>query len=674
MRARLEGWATQYPGLCRTVEIGFSVQGRSLLALRVCGQPSALGRLPQVKLIGGIHGNEPVSTDLLMRLLRHLLEGYGQDPGITAVVDATDLWVLPLMNPDGYEATGGRTRENASGVDLNRDFPSVADPVNTGVGRAPETAAVMAWAGEQRFALCASMHSGALCVVYPWGHAHDPDDPAQQNPETELFLFEALTYAAQNTPMWQRDDRYWFHGTRNAADWYVVLGEMGDWNYRWHGCVELTVEVSTIKAPSYPGFAVEDWTLWLDNRDALLALVGSVHAGVQGELVDGAGQGVDAVVGLGVRGRGAFAARDVRAEIHLELAPGWNAVALPLVPDDPAVANLFPGAIGGAWRWGGDAYVPTATLTAWDGVWVYTPDALRCTVRGTLAGDLPRDVGLGWSCTGFDGRAWTAADPALEAFVWDTGVQGWRSVDPGTGEVNPGQGCWVHSASGTVLEPVPDANPPMNTATLPATGFFHRVLRPGLHHLWFDPSTDPRLEHDPSTDVVSTGTGTAVAVTCGLAAIPLQVFGIGTEDGLGVDGLPLTARLAPVLESRQGECELLWQVQGEGDADDWNRLSAPVSRPGPLSFDLTSWQPGLTYRYWFRLTESGLVVAGSGSAATPYVHTVPATRGVAVAVADSAPVTGRGASALLPAHTSPRYWSGAVLDRGLSRAPCPRVP
>ncbi len=74
----------------------------------------------------------------MLRLIDHLLRGYGDDPEITALVDETEIWINPLANPDGtyfggddtvadairyYTTTGG----GDSGVDPNRNFPDLAD-------------------------------------------------------------------------------------------------------------------------------------------------------------------------------------------------------------------------------------------------------------------------------------------------------------------------------------------------------------------------------------------------------------------------------------------------------------------------------------------------------------------------------------------------------------------
>jgi protein MpaA len=81
--------------------IGKSVQRRDITAYRL-GTPG--GRA--VLLIGVIHGNEAKGSEITQ-----LIRTKPIPPGI-------DLWVIDSMNPDGQAAN---TRENANGVDLNRN-------------------------------------------------------------------------------------------------------------------------------------------------------------------------------------------------------------------------------------------------------------------------------------------------------------------------------------------------------------------------------------------------------------------------------------------------------------------------------------------------------------------------------------------------------------------------
>jgi Penicillin-insensitive murein endopeptidase/Succinylglutamate desuccinylase / Aspartoacylase family len=85
----------------RKVVYGRSVEGRPIRALEL-GFPGTR----RVLVVSCIHGNECAGTAVVRRL-------EALPPPLF------DLWVVPVLNPDGRAA---RTRENAGGVDLNRDF------------------------------------------------------------------------------------------------------------------------------------------------------------------------------------------------------------------------------------------------------------------------------------------------------------------------------------------------------------------------------------------------------------------------------------------------------------------------------------------------------------------------------------------------------------------------
>src|SRR5438045_1701377 len=99
------------PVLHASVEpLGESVKGRPL-ELRRFGDPAARSR---VLILGGIHGDEVTSVDLA----RNLIELLTADGSKT---DRRHVAIRAMANPDGYAA---KTRYNASGVDLNRNFPA----------------------------------------------------------------------------------------------------------------------------------------------------------------------------------------------------------------------------------------------------------------------------------------------------------------------------------------------------------------------------------------------------------------------------------------------------------------------------------------------------------------------------------------------------------------------
>jgi N-acetylmuramoyl-L-alanine amidase len=88
----------------RTVEVGRSARGRPIRALRI----GAAGAKLNVLAVGSVHGDEPGGKAVTARLRR------ARPPRGVA------LWIVDDLNPDGSFA---RTRQNANGVDLNRNFP-----------------------------------------------------------------------------------------------------------------------------------------------------------------------------------------------------------------------------------------------------------------------------------------------------------------------------------------------------------------------------------------------------------------------------------------------------------------------------------------------------------------------------------------------------------------------
>jgi hypothetical protein len=86
------------------VVIGHSVLGRRITAYRYGERDSARKAL----VVGNIHGDEPQG----LRVIRAIRK-------MRSRIHGMDLWVIDTVNPDGLRA---RTRQNARGVDLNRNF------------------------------------------------------------------------------------------------------------------------------------------------------------------------------------------------------------------------------------------------------------------------------------------------------------------------------------------------------------------------------------------------------------------------------------------------------------------------------------------------------------------------------------------------------------------------
>lgn len=284
----LQAYATAFPAISRLISVGQSVQGRELWAMCITSNPGAHDDKPEFKYVSTMHGDEQVGAETSLYFIDTLLNGYGTNARVTQLVNSTAIWILPLMNPDGRELG---TRFNAHGVDLNRTFPSYPGEFSGNIydgealraeGREPEVAEVMQWTAQHHFVLSANFHTGSLVVNYPFDDDGKPSGVNSPSPDDTLFKNLALRYATPNSPMYNNNSAPFTHGTVNGALWYVIDGGMQDWNYRYAGCSEVTIELSDIKMPSQSLLP----SLWSDNEESMFAYLEAIHIGVRGLVTD----------------------------------------------------------------------------------------------------------------------------------------------------------------------------------------------------------------------------------------------------------------------------------------------------------------------------------------------------------------------------------------------------
>ena len=316
-------WTTIYPHLCRAYTIGYSVQNRPLQAIRITANPDIPADKPAVRFIATIHGDEPVGTEMCLYFAEWLLTAYGTDARVTRLVDETDCWILPLMNPDGLAL---RTRRNANSIDLNRHFPvypsdfsgpwSPGTVIDTAL-REPETAAVMDWTAAQRFVVSGTFHGGSLVANYPYDYEPGvPSGTPAITPDEDLFQYVALEYARNNPDMYASIQ--FPQGIVNGSAWYSITGSLQDWGYRLYGTLELTLEIGYTKKPAISTIP----TYWARNREAMIRYLETALEGVRGLVRDRVtGDPVEATVWVEGNTQPVFSAAAV-GNYHRVLLPG----------------------------------------------------------------------------------------------------------------------------------------------------------------------------------------------------------------------------------------------------------------------------------------------------------------------------------------------------------------
>ncbi|CAB3409229.1 unnamed protein product [Caenorhabditis bovis] len=324
LEAALDEINNKCPQITSLYEIGKSVEGRPLIVIQFSTTPGIHVPLkPEVKLVGNMHGNEPIGRELLLRFADTLCTGaINNDAEVVQLLNSTSIHILPSMNPDGFElalATEPSKRQwltgrgNANNVDLNRDFPDL-DGVfyelekmkvpkfdhllalfDDTQDRQPETLAVGQWTLSLPFVISANFHEGDLVANYPFDAARDVDASTTEysaSPDDGTFRWLASTYAKNHAHMAKNDhapcdgtsqDAFARQGgITNGAKWYSVAGGMQDFNYLATNAMEITLELSCEKMP--PGSQLPQF--WDDNKKAIFEYVWKAHSGVKGMIVD----------------------------------------------------------------------------------------------------------------------------------------------------------------------------------------------------------------------------------------------------------------------------------------------------------------------------------------------------------------------------------------------------
>ena len=256
--------ADEYAEIARVELLGTSVQGKNITGIVISDNVDTEEDEPEVRILGTIHGNECLASEISMRFLELLVEGYGSNEWAGWYVDTAETWIIPLANPDGYSSKPA-SRRNANNVDLNRNFgfqwtKSVFDGSGGAPFSQPETQVLWANGLDNTFTMGFSYHTVANYVNAVWNFT--PVYP-RDAPEIESIGMDYKGTSSYNFA-------FGWH-------WYPIYGDITDWAYGTFGTLDYTIEAQS-------DTDVEGQ--WETHRDGLVAALSWIDRGIRGIVQD----------------------------------------------------------------------------------------------------------------------------------------------------------------------------------------------------------------------------------------------------------------------------------------------------------------------------------------------------------------------------------------------------
>ncbi len=250
--------ALEDSGVAQTHIIGGTHEGRDIWAVKISDNPSDDENEPGAIFLGCHHAREWISVEVPLYIAQYLANNYDGDAEVKHLVDNCEIWIVPVVNPDGYEysRTGDRMwrknrRDNGDGtfgVDLNRNYDSMWGTVDAPATTSaityrgpspfsePETQAVRDLVLTYDFRILMSYHSFWQAIYYPWGYTWEPPPDGPMFRDMTSSMIELIYHTSGAT----------YTNWLDMPDTYLVSGDTGDWSYGELGIYSFGIELRPV--------------------------------------------------------------------------------------------------------------------------------------------------------------------------------------------------------------------------------------------------------------------------------------------------------------------------------------------------------------------------------------------------------------------------------------------
>jgi PKD repeat protein len=268
INALADSLAAAYPSICKKILLGTSATGKQLNVLKVSDNVNVNENEAEILFEGGIHGDEIMGPEVVIRFARDLCNGYGSNVTYTDLINSREIWLYYLVNPDGYVSM---SRYNGNGVDINRDCGYMwgGEGYSTSAFSQPESRAVRTLQLDHDPVVFTCYHGGTEVISYPWSYKTEaPADAVHINNLASIYSntsgYANLGYGQGYNIMYQI-----FGSTKDNL--YGCLGQVG-----W------SIEITNQKQP--PSSQIGMYYGY--NLPAMTEMVARAGYGVEGIVSD----------------------------------------------------------------------------------------------------------------------------------------------------------------------------------------------------------------------------------------------------------------------------------------------------------------------------------------------------------------------------------------------------
>jgi len=267
-------YESTYPNIVKRYSLATTEESRTVWAMKISDNVSVDEDEPNVLFIGLHQAREIMSTEITMDIIDYLATNYGTDPDVTDWVSNWQIWIIPMLNPDGSAYCWSadqywiKNRRDLGGgvygVNLGHNYPfnwgacfgSAPDP-NSNYYRGPSAAsepeiqAIINLTQEYHFAVMLSYNSFDELVLMPYGCQDE------YIPEHNIAQHFGNSFAS----LIRKDDGSYGY---NIGTWWELLyqndGNETDYFYAEHGCLSYAIEVNA--ESYYPDYSMRDQTVF----------------------------------------------------------------------------------------------------------------------------------------------------------------------------------------------------------------------------------------------------------------------------------------------------------------------------------------------------------------------------------------------------------------------------